>query len=107
MSGDLIDMQSAIVDAGKYDKLYCQICNTEMDVDRAAPSSHSYAGAVRGTNRVHDSFRCPNSNVDWHIQAFRLFGEARKTASKKLETMLREEANEILKTRVATKKSFY
>lgn len=107
MGEDRMNMDHAIVDAGKYQNLPCEVCHTDMIVERNRPSHNNYVGAMSGTNRVHDSFRCPNQSEDWHLQARMLLAEAYKTPSWTLEKMFTEEAQEIVLGKRATKTKFY
>jgi hypothetical protein len=102
MGDDRFRSESVITDVNKYEKLNCEICDTEMEVERNNPPHNNLVGAWAGTNRYYDEFSCPHRHEGWHYQAQSILEEADKTHSKVLRDMLRAEAKEILKTRVAT-----
>ncbi len=74
----------------------CGVCGKEMLVKRNCYGSTSFVQAMGGVKRLHDSFRCPNSELKWHEQVVLIRIEAARTASTRLRNMLTEEADEIV-----------
>jgi hypothetical protein len=58
-------------------------------------------GQAKG--RLHDEFHCERAGETWHRQALALRQEATQTASKRLADLLNQEADEVARTRTATK----
>ena len=95
---------SATPDPGEYDKIPCGICGTDMNVSRNVNGATSFAEALSKRSHLHDSFKCPHIDEDWHRQVKFIREEANKISSQKITEIMLNEADEILKTRVATKK---
>lgn len=88
----------------------CRVCGEVMEASRGVvgPTGWAHAmtikaGAARGT--PHDEFACGFSGEAWHRQALDLKVEARKTPSRRVEQMLLEEAEEVVRSRAATKET--
>ncbi len=94
----------AYPDPGVYESINCGICGDEMTVRRKVFGPTSFGAAMAQIGRLHDAFRCPNMEEQWHIQAKKIKEKARESPSKVLEALLLKEADEILQTREATKK---
>lgn len=82
----------------------CDICGTNMNVTRGVDGPTGSIEAMGRRHHLHDSFNCPYLDEDWHIQVVRIQREASETCSGKLTAMLLAEADEICKSRKATKK---
>lgn len=91
-------------DAGEYEEFHCVICDAKMDVERNVNGPRGRIAAMAGINELHDVFTCPNAGKDWHVQIIALHQAAKETPSKIFEDQLLEEADNIKKTQVATKK---
>lgn len=90
-------------DPGKHNTLNCATCNAPMEVKRDIMGPTSFAEAVGKGKHLHDEFKCPHAVEDWHIQVRELRKEIKKTPSKAIELILREEIGKILETKSATK----
>ena len=93
---------------GEEAEVRCRVCGEVMEARRGVvgPTGWAHAmaikaGAAQGT--PHDEFACGLSGEAWHRQALALKMEARKTPSRDLESILLEEAEEVVRTRTATK----
>jgi len=91
-------------DPGKEESMNCDVCGDNMEVQRNVMGPRGFASAMAGHKVLHDIFACPHREEGWHLQAYKVMEEAKETASTELEKMLRKEAMELVKTRVATKK---
>ena len=91
-------------DAGKVKTATCGICGDKMNVERDQLGPTSWAGAMAGAKRKHDSFTCPNLSKDWHVQIVRLLREIENTSSGVLTKILQKEVDQIKKDRKHTKK---
>ena len=93
-------------DPGTVDKAYCGTCESEMNVKRNRKGVNGYAAAVLGINRKHDEFRCHFEVESWHRQAEALLKEAERCVSATITRMLKDEATEIIYTKIPTKDMF-
>lgn len=94
-------------DPGVCESQTCGVCQTEMLVERNVDGPRSFTQAMAGGKSKHDFFWCPHRNEDWHKQVVAIRRKARETPSMRQQTMLEEEADEIVKTRQATKKVYF
>lgn len=83
--------------------ILCGVCGAETTCRRNVNGPRGFAMAMSGSKSPHDVYSCPLRDEDWHQQVVALRREASGTSSKKLETMLLEEAEEVLSNRLATK----
>jgi hypothetical protein len=95
-------------ESGREAEERCRVCGEVMAVARGVvgPTGWAHAraiasGVLEGT--PHDEFCCVFSSEAWHRQALALKLEAQKTPSKRVEDLLLEEAEEIVRVRTATK----
>lgn len=93
---------------GLHARLHCRVCGEPMAVSRdvIGPTGWTHAMAInagRAKGRLHDSFRCERAGEAWHRQALALRREAEGTSSKRLADLLTAEADEVVRTREATK----
>lgn len=84
-------------------EMYCRVCGQLMEVTRGVNGPTSSIEAMGKVSRLHDVFRCKDSERDWHKQALRLSQDAENTPSKRLEIIYLEEVEEILLHRKPTK----
>lgn len=91
-------------DPGEIESAKCGICGDEMDVKRGVFGPTGFAESMSGRGHRHDRFTCPNLDTDWHRQVDKLQIASKETPSVKLGDMFEDEAKEIIKSRVATKK---
>jgi hypothetical protein len=96
---------------GEEAEVRCRVCGEVMAVRRGVVGptgwAHSMAiaaGVAKG--KLHDSFACDFSGEAWHRQALALKLEAQKTPSKRVERLLLEEAERVVRSRAATKEVF-
>jgi len=87
---------------GAIDKMYCRVCNSEMEVERNVNGPTGSIEAMSGGKHLHDSFFCKHTKESWHCQVRVLKQRIEKETSKKLSDLLTEEMNEVLKTRKTT-----
>ncbi len=85
------------------DDVHCGVCGDMMLVKRDCYGPRSYAQAVAGGNSLYDEFTCPNMAAGWHTQVVALRREANRTSSGKITAMLKDEIEQVLKTREPTK----
>lgn len=102
-------------DAGKKDKMFCEACGTEMDVERNVRGVRGISSTTAGwfyslpeeeqekRKSNYDKFTCPYAGYPWHTQVIKLVEKAERSPSKKIQDLLMEEANEIIKNKQATK----
>jgi hypothetical protein len=87
----------------KDEVIQCGVCGENMIAKFSVFGARGFAQAIGGGGSYHDSYHCPNREKPWHKQVVALREEARKTSSRKLTEMLREEADEVLATKTPTK----
>ena len=83
--------------------IHCGVCGDVMNEEKDIVGARSFYGAMAGIKEHYDLFECPNHKENWHRQVVALRRRAAETCSARLEQVFREEANEILETRKATK----
>ena len=92
---------------GEYDKMYCHVCNEEMEIKRDVMGATGWAEAISvhhgSKGHLHDSFWCKCANENWHNQARILKNRIQKESSQTVAKMLEEEVEKILTTRKITK----
>jgi hypothetical protein len=93
---------------GEAAEMRCRVCGEPMRARRdvVGPTGWAHAmaikaGAAQGT--PHDELACDHSGEAWHRQALALRMEAARTPSRELEKILSAEAEELVRTRAATK----
>ncbi len=86
-------------DCGTKASMECDICGCVMDVERGVVGQTARGGSVR----EYDQFTCPYKEIDWHLQAYKLFQEAKATPSGAMTSLYESEARSIIQTRKATK----
>ena len=92
-----------IADPGTCESKTCPVCNQEMEVERNVKGPTSWAGAMMQREHLHDSFVCKSAGKKWHKQVRKLREEIIATPSAKLATIYKEEIDEILAKKRATK----
>ncbi len=90
-------------DPGTEEKMFCEVCKTEMDVERNVEGPTSWAESVGGRKHKHDSFSCPFAQEDWHNQARILMERIEKESSRTISSLLQAEVNEVLLNKKTTK----
>ena len=88
--------------------MHCRVCGEAMAASRnvIGPTGWAHAMAIRAgqaKGRLHEEFHCERADVTWHRQALALRQEAEGTSSKRLADLLTAEADEVVRTREATK----
>ncbi len=96
-------------DPGEYEKMFCRVCNTEMNVKRNvmgptgwAEAMSVHAGSSKG--HLHDCFSCPNAGKKWHNQARILKDRIQREASQSIAEILQKEVTFILTFKKTTRK---
>lgn len=74
----------------------CGVCGTKCTVERNVNGPTSWAGAMAGHKRLHDVFRCPHHNSEWHRLAYRLAKEYVNTVSKRLRALIEADLDELV-----------
>lgn len=93
-------------DAGEVEgPVYCGVCGTQMNEERACYGPTSSIMAMGGSKRHYDFFDCPDRQQLWHKQVVALRNKAGSTPSGRLKRMFLEEAEEILEKKEATVES--
>lgn len=88
---------------GECAEMECITCGDKMNVERNVRGATSYAESRSGRTHLFDRFICPNAGLDWHVQCIKILQEMKQTSSSKVEALLKQEYEEIKKTRKATK----
>jgi hypothetical protein len=83
----------------------CKVCGHKMNVERQSKGPSSFAAALSLTINNHDIFWCANHEMTWHTQARDLMLEMQRTSSNSIRKILKEEVDDIVRTRIATIKS--
>lgn len=89
------------------EEVFCGVCGDKMGERRNVDGPTGYAESMSGSSHLHDAFVCPYSDEDWHKQAVALRSQANQTPSLKFAEMFREEADQIISSRKATKQGFW
>ncbi|MDE2001054.1 MAG: hypothetical protein KGI60_00625 [Patescibacteria group bacterium] len=90
-------------DPGAVQSAVCGVCNSPMRVKRNVLGPTSWAMAMGGAKRLHDSFMCPHYQEAWHEQINRLKMDiyraevAKSPDLKKRKAKARKEIIKILK----------
>ena len=87
---------------GQYDEVACGICGDKMN-SKFYKGVGGFAAAMAGHTKDHDRWTCPNSKLDWHVQAKKLKSQINEMASAYLADIMRLEMESILQSRKATK----
>ena len=95
---------------GEEAEVLCRVCGEVMEARRGVvgPTGWAHAMAIKAgaaTGTPHDEFACGFSGEGWHRQALVLKMEARETPSRRVEQALLDEADEVVRTRTATKET--
>ncbi|MFM8273044.1 MAG: hypothetical protein ACKODX_12020 [Gemmata sp.] len=93
---------------GQHATLHCRVCGEPLSLtpDVVGPTGWAHAMAIRAGRASairHDVFRCRFGGEPWHRQALALRREADDTASERLAMLLTNEADEVVRTRMATR----
>jgi hypothetical protein len=88
---------------GEVESQSCPTCGEEMSVKRGVTEATSYAESVMQKKSTRDIFTCHDANEKWHIQARILKSKIIHTPSASIERILKEEVEQILKTKKCTK----
>ena len=88
--------------------MHCRVCGEPMVESRnvIGPTGWAHALAIRAgqaKGRLHDEFHCERAGEAWHRQALALRRQAEQTPSKHLAELMTAEADEVVRTRTATK----
>lgn len=85
--------------------VFCGVCDSEMTFDEGVEGHWSWGAAMsRSPKTKRDVFVCPHHMEDWHRQVLALRRKAEESPSRVLGDLMLKEADEIVKTRKATKK---
>ena len=84
-------------DPGIYpDEFACTVCGTPCTVSRNEKGPTGFAEAMSGHGHLHDTWRCPNANLEWHDKAVALIQQMRDSASEKIKALIQSELDELL-----------
>ena len=79
------------------DGMRCKICGQSCEVDRGVNGPTSFGGAMKGIDRLHDRFTCPNHGEPWHEQALDLFMAIEKHPSPSIKRIMEGDLKKIIK----------
>ena len=97
MSRELVDGWDAFNrNCGTVEHMDCKVCQSRLSVKRGAEDFRNSRDAMSGLKTKFDTFWCPHSSHDWHVQARKILQEAEATASPTLKKMLKTDANDIV-----------
>ena len=85
-------------DLDTWDKAWCDVCGTELNVTRGVSGPTSFVMAMARTSRSHDLFLCPHRDSNWHQHVVALLEEKRKTKSPSLKSLIHNDAMEYVLT---------
>lgn len=91
-------------DPGDEDKMFCGVCNAEMDVERNVKGATGWAEAISRKGHLHDVFSCPHAHENWHNQARVLKQRIEGESSRTIAELLIKELDEVLETKKPTRK---
>ena len=75
---------------------YCGVCGTECVVEYNINGPTSWAGAMTGHKHLHNVFKCPHYNAEWHNLAYRLTKELVATASNRLRALIETDLDKLV-----------
>ena len=85
-----------ITEPGEFDVVNCRVCNHVCDVERNKYGPTNWISAMGGFKKLHDDFRCPNSEKDWHDKALKLSQEKDSTESDLIKNILDTEISNLV-----------
>jgi hypothetical protein len=91
-------------DPGTQEKMFCIVCDAEMDVKRNVNGATSWAESMGRGKHLHDSFSCPNVGKGWHSQVRILKERIEKESSQSIAEILEKELKVVLETKKTTRK---
>lgn len=81
----------------------CLVCGSLCGVTRNAQGATGFAEAMSRQTHVHDRFQCLHSGKPWHDLAEQLVLEIENTASKRLQALINEDLQDLLKENLPVK----
>jgi hypothetical protein len=75
-------------DPGTTEVRRCGVCGAPCAIERNINGPTSWAGAMMGRKWLHDVFKCPHYDFEWHKLAYRLAKEYAATVSARLRALI-------------------
>lgn len=75
----------------------CRVCGTICDVDRNALGPTGWSMGMSSAKVLHDHFKCPHSEKEWHLKALELVIEIEQSPSKRLIDLMKLDLEDLLK----------
>ncbi len=85
-----------ITDPNAATEMTCKICHTNCDVIRGTYGPTSFGGAMVKHSRLHDYFKCPNCEEEWHKQALALYLDIEKCNSPSLREIMQNDLSNMI-----------
>ena len=74
----------------------CEVCAQTCDVTRGVNGPTSWAASVAKQNRLHDCFRCPSADEDWHVQAMAIDRDIDNCNSPSIQAIMQKDFDDIV-----------
>lgn len=85
---------------------HCRVCGERLTLIQNVYGSRFFTQAVSVMRELHDVYQCEHSGEDWHDQVYALRDAFDRTPSAVLASQYNAEADDIVRTRKATKTKF-
>lgn len=81
---------------GEVEARTCKVCNTPCEVMRNQFGPTGWAEAMGKRGHLHDYFRCPHADKDWHEKALEILLAIENTPSKRLAALMQQDLIDLL-----------
>lgn len=79
------------------DEILCKVCGEICDVERNVSAPTSWAAAMAEVDTIHDSFRCPYGEEEWHTRARKLVQCIESCDSVSIKKIMNDDLNKTIK----------